>query len=58
MKNLSKNEMNAVVGGIGPKASVSGALGGLDGSKRSTYWELYAEIREHLYKWEPPLKFY
>ena len=33
MKNLSKNEMNAVVGGIGPKSTVSGGLGGLDVSK-------------------------
>ena len=33
MKNLNRNEMNAVVGGIGPKASVSGALGGLKVTK-------------------------
>jgi len=29
MKNLSKSEMNAVVGGIGPKSSVAGGLGGI-----------------------------
>ena len=29
MKNLSKNEMNAVVGGNGPKSSVAGGLGGI-----------------------------
>ena len=38
MKNLSKCEMNAVMGGIGPKSSVAGGLGGLSiGSKCSIF---------------------
>ena len=45
MKNLSKCEMNAVVGGIGPKSSVAGALGGVKVQKYGCWpkqWKISA----------------
>ena len=45
MKNLNRNEMNAVLGGIGPKSSVAGALGGVKVQKYSCWpksWKISA----------------
>jgi len=44
--------MNAVLGGIGPKPTVST---GIYLPREATYWDIYEETRP---KWEPPLKFF
>ena len=51
MKQLSNLQMNAVMGGIGPKASVSTGITSLVEKNR---WEQYWD---NIPRWEPPMKF-
>ena len=46
MKNLSKSEMNAVMGGIGPKSSVSG----FGYEPRKSFWDKFVEIFVDTYR--------
>ena len=45
MKNLSKSEMNAVLGGIGPKATVSTGGGvKINHEQKKSWWDRFVEI--------------